>query len=45
MTVKTEIMAAENSALPAQEKLHFKIYSNRILLFHNITVFTVLLIK
>ncbi len=36
---------AENSALHHRNKLHFKIYSNKKTskIFHNITVFTVLL--
>ncbi len=29
MTLKTEIMAAENSALPYRNILHFKIYIKR----------------
>ncbi len=41
----------ENSALYHRNKLHFTLYSNRkqliniVIIFHNITVFTVFLIK
>ncbi len=43
MTLKTEVMAAENSAVHYRNKLHFKIYLNRkqlfeiVIIFHNIT--------
>ncbi len=50
MTLKTGVVAAENSALYRRNKLHFKIYSNRkqlfkiVIIFHSITDFTVFLI-
>ncbi len=56
MLLKTWIMVAENQLCHQNNKLHFKIYSNRkylilnliivlYFLFYNITVFTVYLIK
>ncbi len=38
MTLKTEVMTAENSALPSQENITFHF---NVIIFHYTTVFTV----
>ncbi len=48
VTLKTGVMAVENSDLPSQEKwiLKYITYFNEIvIIFYNITVFTVFMIK